>query len=666
MANTKEFARLFQPGTIGSLQLRNRIVMAPIGTNLADIHGTVTPRLIDWYVERAWGGVGLMIIEGASADLRYGRGRPQSLRMDSPKLIPGLNELVEAVQASGAKIAAQINVSAAGVDPELGPKIQPVGASAITHVFDEKSPGLDLMPRMKQVKRLRALKVREIKELRSSFMRGARIAKSAGFDAIEIHCAHGYLLSGFMSAYSNKRKDSYGGDLDGRLKFVFEVYQGIREEVGDDFPIIVRFSGQEYVKGGRKIKESCRIAKKLEKIGVNALDISAGISLKVESSTWLHPPMSFPQGAFIADAHAIKNAVQIPVIGVGKIRYPNYAEKLLQDDRVDYVALGRTLIADPNWPIKAAEGRHREIRQCLSCNRCMRIMARRTIRCAVNARAGLEREFPMVPARRKRRVAIVGGGPAGMEAARVSAIRGHKVTLFEKERFLGGQLKLAIVPPYKNDLSSILVYLKRQLKILGVEVNLKHKITSENIQKKLFDVVIIATGCEPPKRPLLNGSHKIAVRSWDVLSKKAKLSGKRIVILGNSRIVCEVAELLALRKEKLITIINPGPPEQFGIDLEPLIEWRLLVERLKDCGVKIMHGVEKTKITAKGLKILGSKPKLVLCDHVILDEMPISNQSYQNKHPEMMNKFIKIGDCVEPRNLYHAIHSGFHAAYRIN
>lgn len=253
-----------------------------------------------------------------------------------------------------------------------------------------------------------------------------------------------------------------------------------------------------------------------------------------------------------------------------------------------------------------------------------------------------------------------------MEAARVSAVRGHSVTLFEKERYLGGQLKMAIVPPFKNELNSLLVYLKYQLRLLGVQIKLGSEITAEHIQDKSFDVVFIATGCEPPKLSSNYHDHSRLVRSWDVFSKYTKLPGKRIVILGNRRVACEIAELLAVRKGKQITIINPDPPEQFGLDLEPLFEWRLLMERLKKCGVKVIHGASKTKLTAKGFKVLGNKPKLILCDHVIFDEMPVANQALFNKLPKMTNKFIRIGDCVEPRNLYNAIHSGFRAAYRIN
>jgi len=340
------------------MPLRNRIIMAPLGTNLADAGGAVTRQLIDWYAERAWGGVGLVIVENSMADIRFGRGLARQLRIDDPKFTPGLNELAEAVQASGAKIAIQINIQGAGVDSELQSEAQPVGPSAISYVFDQSGPERALPARMRRVKHLRALTLQEMKELRASFIRAAGIAKSSGFDAVEIHGAHGYLLAGFLSPFSNKRDDEYGKDLEGRLKFVAEVYEGIREEVGREYPLLFRLSGREYLEGGREIEESQLIARRLEQLGIDGLDISAGISMQAEPYTWMNPPAAFPQGAFIEDAQAIKKAVQIPVIGVGKIRDPGFAEKLLEEGRVDLSPWGEPSSPTRSGPKKLRKGRN--------------------------------------------------------------------------------------------------------------------------------------------------------------------------------------------------------------------------------------------------------------------------------------------------------------------
>ena len=656
-----KFPFLFQAGHIGPMKLRNRIVMAPLGTNLADANGAVTPQLINWYAERARGGVGLIIVENSLADVRFGRGLARQLRIDDLKFTPGLNELVEAVHAEGAKIAIQVNIQGAGVDGELQPGVLPVGPSPISYVFDRSGPGSALPPRMKREKRLRGLEVEEMKELRGSFIRAAGIAKSAGFDALEIHGAHGYLLAGFLSPYSNKREDGYGGDLEGRLKYVIEVCQGIREQVGQDFPILFRMSGREYLPGGREIEQSQAIARRLEEIGIDGLDISAGISMEAIPYTWMNPPAAFPQGPFIADAQAIKKAVHVPVIGVGKIRDPRVAEKALQEGRADFIALGRTLIADPDWPRKAGEGREDEIRRCISCNRCLRILYRLPIRCAVNARAGLEREFPMVPSPRLRRVGVVGGGPAGMEAACTAAERGHEVTLFEKDLALGGQLRLAIVPPFKRDLAGLLAFLQGRVK-KRVNFHLRKEIDAQELLRNPFDLVIVAAGCTPPA--LGNNKDSRITRAWDVLAGRAKLAGSRVVVSGKGRGACETSEFLATRQKKKVTLIHSGPLEELGSELEPIFERRLLLGRLQECGVKILCQTAITRIDPDGVQVEGLTTGGIPYDHVVLDEPPVATRSLLDQL-QGKAKVIGIGDCIDPSDLYRAIHDGFRAGYGI-
>jgi 2,4-dienoyl-CoA reductase-like NADH-dependent reductase (Old Yellow Enzyme family)/thioredoxin reductase len=652
----KNFPLLFRPGRIGRMELPNRIVMAPLGTNLADASGGVTRQLIDWYAERARGGAGLIIVENAAADTCFGRGLARQVRIDDPKLTPGLNELVEAVHGSGARIAIQINIQGAGVDPDLQPGVQPVGPSPIAYTFDRSGPESGLPGRMRREKRIRAMSVEEMRDLRASFIRAAGIAKSAGFDAIEIHGAHGYLLASFMSAFSNRRQDEYGGNMEGRLRYILEVYQGMREQVGGDYPILFRMSGREYLEGGRKIEESQFIAERLEEAGLDGLHISAGISMQAEPYTWMNPPTAFPQGAFIADARAIKERVRIPVIGVGKIRDPWFAEKVLQAGQADFIALGRTLIADPEWPRKAAEGREGEIRRCISCNRCLRIMYRLPVRCAVNARAGLEREFPLLPAARSSKVAVVGGGPAGMEAARTAAERGHEVILFEKEPRLGGQLRLAIIPPLKKDLAALLVRLKNQVK-KSVDVRLGKEVSPGELLSHKFDAVIVATGGTPPPPPKDGGPG--GVRAWDVLSGKVRLQETRVAVIGETRVACETSEFLARRQKKRVTLIHSGPTEELGRDLEPLFERRLLLERLRELGVVILSRTPVARVFGERAAV-DWEP----FDHIVLDEAPVPERSLLEELRGKV-KVVGVGDCTGPGDLYKAFHQGFRAGYSV-
>lgn len=654
------FPLLFQLARIGSMNLRNRIVMAPLGTNLADVNGAVTDRQIAWYAERAWGGAGLIIVENTSVDDRFGRGLAYQLRLTDPKFLPGLAELVEAVRAAGSKIAIQLNVQAAGVDLELLPGVSPVGASAISYRFDPSGPGSALPARMKKPKQLRALTVEEMNGLRTSFLRAADLAKAAGFDAVEIHGAHGYLLAGFLSPAANQRNDEYGGNPENRFRFIREVVEGVREQVGKNFPILFRLSGQEYYEGGREIEESQFIAKRLEELGVDALHISAGISMRAESYAWVNPPLAFPLASFIEDVEAIKKCVKIPVIGVGRIPTPRLAEEILASRKADLIALGRPLIADPEWPKKASEGREKEIRQCIYCNRCLRIMYRRQIRCTVNARAGLERQFPIVPSIKPRKVAVVGGGPAGMEAARVAAERGHQVTLFEKERTLGGQLKIAVVPPFKQGLGGILAYLRNEVR-RKVAVELQREVREGELLRGGFDVVIVAAGSSPPEPSYDQGR---VSRAWDVLYNRVRLNGLRVVIAGSGRVACETAEFLASRKQKEVTIIHGGTLEELAPETEPMFERRLLMERLQKCRIAILCGTSIVGLTRDGIRIDGQTSGSVPCDHLVLEEKPIPQTLLLEKLRGKL-EVIPVGDCVEPRDLYAAIHEGFLAGYRI-
>jgi NADPH-dependent 2,4-dienoyl-CoA reductase/sulfur reductase-like enzyme len=433
----------------------------------------------------------------------------------------------------------------------------------------------------------------------------------------------------------------------------------VRNAVGPTYPILFRLSGREYLEGGRDLEETRGIVKRIEEIGFDAIDVSAGITMDADAFTWLAPPAPFPQGAFLRDAAEIKREVGIPVIGVGKIRDPWFAEKALAEGQVDFIALGRTLIADPAWPNKAFAGATREIRRCISCNRCWSILYRHPIRCAINARAGRERALPMTPAFPRRKVAVVGGGPAGMEAARVAAERGHAVTLFERERHLGGQLRLAVIPPFKRDLAGLLGYLKTELQ-KKVELKLQREVCVAELLEEKFEVVILATGCLPPEPGHLEDPRM--VKSWDVLSGKARVDGSRIVVIGQSRVACETAEFLSRRKGKIVTVIHSGAGEDLGKDMEPIFERRLLLDRLAALGVEIYHETSLAGFVPEGITVEGARQGILGCDQIVIDPSPVAEKDLL-KELEGKIAVTAVGDCVDPGDIDKAIHSGFQAGY---
>ena len=433
--------KLFEPIRIGELELKNRIVMAPINSHLGTELGAVGERLIDYYVERAKGGVSLIISDAMCIDWHVGKAGTSPLRIDEWKYVDGLHDLTEAVHHYGTKLAAQIHhagrqnsVAVCTEGQEL------VAPSAIPCL-----PTGGEMPR--------ALTIKEIEELVNKFVLAAQRAKAAEFDAVEIHGAHGYLITQFMSPHTNKRTDEYGGDFEGRMKFPLKIVEGIRAALGPDFPILFRMCADEYIEGGLTLEDSKHIAQRLEAAGVDALDITSGIYESPPAwHAWIYPIYDMAPGCRVYLAEAIKKVVDIPVIASGKIGDPALAEEVIKEGKADLVAMGRPLLADPELPNKAAKERLDDIRPCLYCDEgCVGGLSHLWhIGCQVNPALGREREYRIKSAERVKRVVIVGGGPAGMEAARVAAMRGHDVSLFEKEEQLGGQLIAASAPYFKQ------------------------------------------------------------------------------------------------------------------------------------------------------------------------------------------------------------------------
>lgn len=647
------YPNLFAPIKIGTVILKNRIVMPAMNTNFADPDGFVSRRLLNYYLARAQGGTGLIIISAAVVDEKAKR-RRGNLAIYDDVFIDGLAHLAKEIKSAGAMVFQQLNHVGRLVKTMTVPnsKYQPVGPSSIPHPLTGEI--------------CKELSINEIKEIVKKFANGSRRVKKAGFDGLELHGAHGYLLNQFLSFYTNRRHDEYGCNLSGRMKFPLEVVKEVRAVVGEDFPISYRISAKEFVPDGLEMNEIKIFAQELEKAGVNIIHVSGGGSETPATVEKMIPPMSAPPGCFVPFAAEIKKVVNIPIIVAGKINTPDLAEDVVREGKTDMVAMGRALIADPELPVKVKDGRVEEIRKCVYCNQgCMeRLIQEMDITCTVNPTVGKEEEYKIIPAEKPKRVFIIGAGPAGLEAARTSALRGHNVTLFEKEDNLGGQVKFACLPPGKDELKSIIEYYSKQLAKLGVNMKLNEEVRSAYIEKEKPDVVIIATGANPirPEIPIME-KEKVYMAD-DILKNNLQLEDE-IVVVGGGQVGLEVALFLAQRgnKIKIIEML-----EDIGNDMGPLNKYHLR-ENLKTLGVDILCNTKFVGVNKDSIEVEkdGEKKTIPNIKTIIfaIGFKPNDALFEELQKSSWEGKIIKIGDCVKPRKILDAVYEGLKIALEI-
>ncbi len=645
--------KLFEPGKIGTLSTRNRVVMAPMGIiGLIEPDGRISQRGIDYYAERAKGGVGL-IITGLLLpilDIEFGPLKKLGIspvpRADSPEVIPRLSELAEAVHDYGAKIAIQLTAGFGRVlDPHMLALmgIETVGPSAVPNVWDPKVI-------------TRELTTEEIERIVESFKTAAEIVKAAGIDAVELHGHEGYLMDQFKTSLWNKRDDRYGGDLDGRLRFSLEIIHNIKEKAGKDFPVIYRYAIKHYIEGGRGVEESLEIARRLEKAGVNALHVDAGC---YDDWYWPHPPIYQPPGCMVDMAEAAKKVAGIPVITVGRLGYPQLAERVLREGKADFVALGRALLADPEWPLKVREGRLEDIRPCIGCHDgCLgRIVSFTPLSCAVNPATGNEKEFMITPAEKPRSVLVVGGGIAGMEAARVAALRGHQVTLYEKRDKLGGHLVEGSVPEFKHDLRLLTDYYCTQLENLGVKTELAKEVTPELVQQMKPDVVIVATGSTPVVPDIPGIENDRVVTAIDVLSGMRE-AGEAVIVAGGGLVGCETAVYLA-QKGKRVTVVEMLEeilPKVFEANKQ------YLFKMLAESGVNVLTNTTLARISDEGAIVVDKHHRYeaeLKADTVILALGLDSERDLLKALEGKVAELYSVGDCKEPGRIMDAVWDAF-------
>ncbi|MEW5911832.1 MAG: FAD-dependent oxidoreductase [Thermodesulfobacteriota bacterium] len=633
------YPTLFSPFQLKGLVMPNRILMAAMGNNLSDAQGLLTRRSLEYYLARARGGVGMIITEAVPVSLTA-RHRASGLCLFLPEHEEGMGRLAEAVHREGGKICIQLNHAGRLADPAV------CGGQAVCASALPARPGA-AMPR--------AMSLPEIQQTIADFGRAAQRAVELGFDAIEIHGAHGYLLHQFFSPRANQRQDHFGRDLEGRMHLPLEVAREVLAQVNGRLPVIYRLSAEEYAHGGYGLADSLELGRRLRQSGVELLHVSAGTGDSAASSTYVIQPRALPEACLIPFAEAFRRELGPPVIGVGRIARPELAERLLAEGKIDLVAMGRALLADPEWPRKVQGLAQGPLRQCIGCNRCIEaVTSQKPITCTVNPLAAREAEAALGPAAPRRRVAVVGGGPAGLEAACTAAELGHRVVLLEREDRLGGQLQEASVPPHKDGLADIVAYYQARLAKDGVELFLGQAVEPQTLAGLGVEVVFLATGAQPLRLQFPGSDQANVVGAREALLGRCSL-GQRVLVVGGGLVGCETAELLA-GQGRQVQVVEMLP------ELAGEVEVRtrgLLLDRLYQAGVTTF--TETTIISLQAdeatVKVRGQERRLK-ADTVVLAVGARAERGLWESLSAGERPCHLIGDCLEPRNILHAVHEG--------
>jgi 2,4-dienoyl-CoA reductase (NADPH2) len=661
-----QLKRLFSTGTIGTVEIRNRIVMSPMGIMLKPtfVDGELNPRLIEFFEARARGGAGLIIVSGAYTEEKARAFAEHGMGIWDDHFIPVLNKLVEALHKHGAKVGLHLIHGGSYARSALT-DTQPISASAsFTNWLTKETP--------------REASREDIQAIVKNFGKAVKRAKQAGFDLVEYNAYSGYLIREFLSPRTNTRTDEYGGELENRLRFFREIIDASREEVGPEYALIAKISGDEYLPAGNGLKEAIEIAKALESWGIDGLHVSPAGH---ETSLPLTPGFT-PKGAFLYLAQAIKEQVKVPIITthIGDV---SLAETTLGDGKADFIAFGRGFLADPTFPVKAMEGRFEDIVPCIRCVQgCYdRVFLEEEVTCFMNPATGREKEFEIKPAKRKKKVMIIGGGPGGMEAALIATQRGHQVTLYEKSDHLGGQLRTCTVPPSKEDFANAIHYFSVQLLKHNIEVKLNTEVTLELVEREKPDTVIVATGAQPIIPDIPGVNNRNLYTAFDVLQGEADI-GRRVVVVGGGGIGCETALYLAKRgamdaesavflmawkaldpetalrltmKGRDVTIVEmlPAIARDVGMARRGFLRRVLAMH-----GVKVITKAKVTAITEAGVQCtdLEGKTQTVPADTVVL---ALGTQSSNTLYEQLQGKVPElyvIGDAKQPRKAMDAIH----------
>jgi 2-enoate reductase len=645
-----KYLYLFEAGNIGKVTLNNRIVMAPMGTPaMTGYKGTFSERVIDYYEIRALGGIGLIItglnfvnskIEPLEID-----GQSSNVTFDHWWKVRNFIQLTERVHDYGAKIFAQLTAGFGRVSPKRF--LDRGGIQCIA-----PSP-VQLFWRPDRV--AREMTKGEIETIIESFGKAAEIARESKFDGVELHGHEGYLIDQFMSEIWNRRNDEYGGDFERRMNFPLSIIRTIRESAGVDFPIIFRLGLDHKFSGGRTVGEGIEIIKTLENAGVSALHVDAGC---YDSWYWPHPPLYQPPGCMVDMAETAKKHVSLPIIAVGRLGYPALADRILKEGRADFVAMGRPLLADPDLAAKARRGEIDDIRPCIGCHECLeRLRNSQSISCAVNPQCGDERRLSINKTSSRKKVMVIGGGIAGMEAARVCALRGHSVNLYEKTDRLGGILKVASNHGFKQDLKRLMDYQVGQVqKMADLEISINTEVTEEIIQREKPDVIFLATGSEPITRANIQGLEQATfVTAEDVYEGRIP-AGSRAVVIGGGSVGCEVALYLADQhwRVTVLEMLSGMAADLFSANRE------MLLKELTDRNVELVTNATVERVNSgEVVAAVEAGHKAFSYDLLVLS----IGRSPVNELDDIAKRLVKdvyvIGDCRSPRKIKDAIWDAF-------
>ncbi len=659
---SKKFQTLFNPIKIGNVRLKNRIVMAPMGIEyMVDPDGNLNQRVVDYYLERARHEVGMIICSVFKVENRV-EALEECVPMIRETSVGYLCELCDVAHAFGARIFVQLTAGFGRVTVPSTLRGPCVSASANSNFWD---PSIIC----------KVLTTEEVGKIVTAMGETASRLVTAGVDGIELHGHEGYLFDQFTSTIWNRRTDQYGGILKNRLRFPIECLNEIRHRVGDRLALQYRFGLKHYIKEnnqgalpgetfeekGRDMAESLEMARMLESAGFDSLHVDAGC---YESHYWPHPPNYQKHGCMVDMAASAKEVVTIPVVSVGRLDNPEVAARAVVDKKTDLVAIGRGLLADPLWADKVKSGATDDIRPCVGCyNGCFANYAKiRHISCALNPASGRERVYRLEPTRKPLDVMVIGAGIAGMEAARVAAIRGHRVSMHEKAASLGGLVQQAAVPEFKRDLRHLLTWYERQIDNSSVNLFMKSEMTVDTIRAAKPDVIIVATGARMILPEIPGIKRDSVVTSVDLLNNGAETAGKRVVIVGGGLVGCEIAIWLA-NAGKQPVLVEMLPELMSGGSHVPIQVKTMTMDLLSQCGATILTDSQVSEITEEGILLQNNGgTRSLAADTVVLAIGMASDTTLADQIEPIQDRVYRIGDCRAPRNVMNAVWDAYEIA----